>query len=52
VWLSHTISVSLISGGNFYNPGQTTTSLSYSMPTGTTVSYFDNGQIGYHFKIN
>jgi hypothetical protein len=41
--VSHTISVSLISGGNFYNPNATTTSLSYSMPSGTVVRYLDNG---------
>ena len=40
--VSHTISVSL-NGGNFYNPNATTTSLSYSMPSGTVVRYLDNG---------
>jgi hypothetical protein len=38
------ISVSLISGGNFYNPGQSSTALFYSLPSGGTVSYLDNGQ--------
>jgi hypothetical protein len=41
--VSNSISVSLISGGNFYNPGQTTTALFYSLPSGGTVSYLDNG---------
>ena len=41
--VSNQISVSLISGGNFYNPGLNTTALSYSIPSGGTVSYFDNG---------
>jgi hypothetical protein len=41
--VSNSISVSLISGGNFYNPGQNTTALFYSLPSGGTVSYFDNG---------
>jgi hypothetical protein len=41
--VSNSISVSLISGGNFYNPGQTTTALFYSLPPGGTVNYFDNG---------
>ena len=41
--VSNQISVSLISGGNFYNPGLNTTALSYSLPSGGTVSYFDNG---------
>jgi hypothetical protein len=42
--VSNSISVSLISGGNFYNPGQNTTALFYSLPSGGTVSYLDNGQ--------
>lgn len=41
--VSNSISVSLISGGNFYNPGQNTTALFYSIASGGTVSYFDNG---------
>ena len=41
--VSNQISVSLISGGNFYNPGLNTTALFYSIPSGGTVSYFDNG---------
>ena len=35
--------IGLISGGSFYNPGQTTTALFYSLPSGGTVSYLDNG---------
>jgi hypothetical protein len=41
--VSNSISVSLISGGNFYNPGLNTTALFYSLPSGGTVSYLDNG---------
>jgi len=38
------ISVSLISGGNFYNPGVVTAATTYTLGSGQTVSYLDNGQ--------